>query len=84
MLVCSCSTVSSLIDPTCLRADGKLNFRGLVASPDGKTVHETTRSGAWTEEDVLRLGREAGEELKVGFIVFKSSQMATPSPQSSP
>lgn len=50
--------------PLC-RADGKLNFRGLVASPDGKKIHETTRTGEWTEESVLRLGREAGEELKV-------------------
>ena len=37
-----------------------------MASPDGRQVHETMRSGEWTEEAVLRLGREAGEELKVG------------------
>jgi hydroxymethylbilane synthase len=48
----------------CQDADGRLSFRGLVASPDGREVHETTRSGEWTEESVLRLGREAGEELK--------------------
>ncbi len=45
-------------------ADGNLEFDGLVASPDGKEVFKTSRSGAWTEQEVLRLGREAGEELK--------------------
>jgi porphobilinogen deaminase len=48
-------------------ADGKLSFRGLVASPDGREVHETSRSGEWSEESVLRLGREAGEELKASL-----------------
>lgn len=45
-------------------ADGQMEFRGLVASPDGKTIHSTTRSGEWSEAEVLRHGREAGEELK--------------------
>jgi hypothetical protein len=27
-------------------------------------VYRTSRSGPWTEDDLLRLGREAGEELK--------------------
>lgn len=45
-------------------ADGKLVFDGLVASPDGSKVFKTSRSGEWSEESVLRLGREAGEELK--------------------
>ena len=45
-------------------ADGNLSFEGLVASPDGKKVFRTSRSGPWTEADVIRLGREAGEELK--------------------
>ena len=35
-----------------------------MASPDGKEVFKTSRSGAWTEQEMLRLGREAGEELK--------------------
>ena len=58
----------------CWRADGRLSFRGLVASPDGREVHETTRSGEWTEEAVLRLGREAGEELKVGFLLSRTCE----------
>ena len=41
-----------------------------MASPDGRDVHETTRSGEWTEESVLRLGREAGEELKAGAVML--------------
>lgn len=48
----------------CKDADGKLSFEGLVAATDGSKVHRTSRSGPWTEADVLRLGREAGEELK--------------------
>eukprot|EP00208_Stichococcus_sp_RCC1054_P002846 CAMPEP_0206139102 /NCGR_PEP_ID=MMETSP1473-20131121/4842_1 /ASSEMBLY_ACC=CAM_ASM_001109 /TAXON_ID=1461547 /ORGANISM="Stichococcus sp, Strain RCC1054" /LENGTH=353 /DNA_ID=CAMNT_0053532747 /DNA_START=68 /DNA_END=1129 /DNA_ORIENTATION=- len=46
------------------KEDGKLVFDGLVASPDGSKVFKTSRSGEWSEESVLRLGREAGEELK--------------------
>lgn len=46
-----------------------------MASPDGREVHETTRSGEWTEEAVLRLGREAGEELKVGFLLSNCYQI---------
>lgn len=45
-------------------AEGGLSFRGLVASPDGTRVLETTREGAFTPEDAERMGREAGEELK--------------------
>ncbi|CAL8467590.1 g7128 [Coccomyxa elongata] len=45
-------------------ASGGLSFRGLIASPDGAKIFETTREGSYTEEEVLRLGREAGEELK--------------------
>jgi hydroxymethylbilane synthase len=45
-------------------ADGQLHFRGLVASPNGSKIFETTRVGAFDAEEGARLGREAGEELK--------------------
>jgi hydroxymethylbilane synthase len=45
-------------------ADGKLHFRGLVASPNGSKIYETTRVGAFDAAEGERLGREAGEELK--------------------
>lgn len=43
---------------------GGLSFRGLVASPDGKNVYQTSREGEWTEEDAVAVGVEAGKELK--------------------
>lgn len=43
---------------------GALAFRGLVASPDGKTVKTTAGVAAWGGEDGVRLGRELGAELK--------------------
>lgn len=39
-----------------------LNFRGLIARPDGTEVLQATRSGPL--EDAEKMGREAGEELK--------------------
>jgi hydroxymethylbilane synthase len=39
----------------------RLSFRGLIVSPDGVTVHETTRSG--TASDAAAMGTDAGEEL---------------------
>lgn len=58
----SCRTpIAGLAQPN---GSGGMSFRGLIASPDGKTVFETTREGAYTEDDALRLGREAGEQLK--------------------
>ncbi|MHC5655497.1 hydroxymethylbilane synthase [Stappia sp.] len=44
-----------------LSADG-LDFRGLILTPDGQTVHETTRSGSIA--DAVEMGRDAGLELK--------------------
>ena len=46
------------------RFDGPdaITLRAMVLTPDGRTVHETTREGA--ARDALRLGREAGEELR--------------------
>ena len=45
-------------------ADGKLHFRGLVASPNGSKIFETTRVGTFDAAEGAKLGREAGEELK--------------------
>lgn len=42
--------------------DGVLQFRGLVAKPDGSVVFETTRQGK--PEDALAIGTDAGTELK--------------------
>ena len=44
--------------------EGVLRFRGLVASPDGKRVLQTTRSGSFTTGEAVRLGDDAGQELK--------------------
>eukprot|EP00877_Chromochloris_zofingiensis_P013876 jgi/Chrzof1/8742/Cz03g22200.t1_PBGD1[v5.2] len=44
--------------------DGQLHFRGLVASPNGKKIHETSRTSSFDAAEAERLGREAGEELK--------------------
>jgi len=42
--------------------DGQILFRGLIAMPDGSLKYETEKSGAI--EDAVKIGREAGEELK--------------------
>ncbi|CUW37768.1 hydroxymethylbilane synthase [Magnetospirillum sp. XM-1] len=39
----------------------KLSFRGLIVSPDGTTVHATTRAG--TRADAEAMGNDAAEEL---------------------
>ncbi|XP_074270148.1 porphobilinogen deaminase, chloroplastic [Silene latifolia] len=45
--------------------NGDCFFRGLVASTDGKQVLETSRKGPYSLEDMIRIGKEAGEELRV-------------------
>ena len=45
-------------------ADDTMDFRGLVAAVDGSQMFETSASGAMTEEDAVRMGRDAGERLK--------------------
>jgi hydroxymethylbilane synthase len=45
-------------------SDGGMAFRGLVASPDGKRVFETSRSGGSSETEVTAMGKDAGEQLK--------------------
>jgi hydroxymethylbilane synthase len=44
--------------------DNQLHFTGLVASTDGKKIYQTSRTGTFNAEEGVRLGREAGEELK--------------------
>lgn len=43
---------------------GSCIFKGLVASPDGTRVLETSREGAFSYDDMVALGIDAGEELK--------------------
>lgn len=55
--------------------DGEaLSFRGLIISPDGRTIHATTRTGA--AADAHALGDDAGRELLAvagpGFFDFKA------------
>jgi hydroxymethylbilane synthase len=38
-----------------------LSFRGLIVSPDGKVVHQTSRSGK--AADAWAMGNDAAEEL---------------------
>ncbi|EFN51453.1 hypothetical protein CHLNCDRAFT_33052 [Chlorella variabilis] len=46
------------------KADGQLAFRGLVSTPDGKKMYETTRTGSLTEDEARAIGQDAGTELK--------------------
>lgn len=43
--------------------DGNCMFRGLVASPDGTRVVETSRQGPYVLEDMVLMGKDAGKEL---------------------
>ncbi|KAL4200799.1 hypothetical protein AMTRI_Chr02g212950 [Amborella trichopoda] len=43
--------------------DGYCIFRGLVASPDGTRVLETSRKGNYDIEDMVEMGKDAGKEL---------------------
>ncbi|MBI2241870.1 MAG: hydroxymethylbilane synthase [Magnetospirillum gryphiswaldense] len=51
----------------------KLSFKGLIISPDGKTIHATSRQG--TVGDAQAMGDDAGRELLAvagpGFFDFK-------------
>ncbi|KAI3826984.1 hypothetical protein L1987_01045 [Smallanthus sonchifolius] len=47
----------------CRDEDGNCLFRGLVASPDGTKVLETSRKGLYAYEDMILMGKDAGEEL---------------------
>ncbi|XP_057961112.1 porphobilinogen deaminase, chloroplastic [Malania oleifera] len=43
--------------------DGNCIFKGLVASPDGMQVLETSRQGPYVLEDMILMGKDAGKEL---------------------
>ncbi|KAH7860219.1 hypothetical protein Vadar_010837 [Vaccinium darrowii] len=47
----------------CRDEDGNCIFKGLVASPDGTRVLETSRQGPYAYEDMMLMGKDAGEEL---------------------
>ncbi|XP_028798707.1 porphobilinogen deaminase, chloroplastic [Neltuma alba] len=47
----------------CRNKDGDCLFRGLVASPDGTRVLETSRTGPYAFEDMVKMGKDAGQEL---------------------
>ncbi|CAD7703324.1 unnamed protein product [Ostreobium quekettii] len=44
--------------------DGSLSFKGNVATPNGKRLLETSRSGAFNEEEAAKIGDDAGQQLK--------------------
>ncbi|KAK3120932.1 hypothetical protein QOZ80_8BG0643640 [Eleusine coracana subsp. coracana] len=44
--------------------DGNCSFRGLLATPDGSIVYETSRSGPYSFDDMVSMGKDAGHELK--------------------
>lgn len=44
--------------------DGKLSFRGLVASLDGQEVIRTEMEGEWSREAAVEIGKKAGEAIK--------------------
>eukprot|EP00475_Leptophrys_vorax_P001116 TRINITY_DN10579_c0_g2_i1.p1 TRINITY_DN10579_c0_g2~~TRINITY_DN10579_c0_g2_i1.p1 ORF type:complete len:370 (-),score=35.08 TRINITY_DN10579_c0_g2_i1:158-1267(-) len=43
--------------------DGGCVFRGLVASPDGKKIIETSRKGSYSYDEMIEMGVDAGKEL---------------------
>ncbi|KAA8523455.1 hypothetical protein F0562_009878 [Nyssa sinensis] len=47
----------------CRDEDGYCIFKGLVASPDGTRVLETSRKGPYALEDMILMGKDAGKEL---------------------
>ena len=46
------------------KSGDKLEFRGLIASLDGKEILETSGSGDWSFESGQKVGTDAGAELK--------------------
>lgn len=43
--------------------DGQCIFQGLIASPDGTRVFETYRKGPYNHDDMVAMGKDAGQEL---------------------
>jgi len=68
-----------------LNDDGQIYFRGLIAKPDGSTVFSTERTGS--PADAVKLGTEAGEELKAkcdgDALAFFGDHEILPEPKSS-
>ncbi|EWM30321.1 porphobilinogen deaminase [Nannochloropsis gaditana] len=64
--------------------EDKLHFKGLVAMPDGTQMFETEKVGALA--DAVKIGREAGEDLKeqAGPEFFKALYAALPAPTPKP
>ena len=52
--------------------DGQLRFDGLIASPDGKKIYQTSRVCNFSMEDAIQAGKDAGAELRAeageGFL----------------
>merc|ERR1719379_3349417 len=65
--------------------DGKLHFEGLIAKVDGTTVLRTSRTG--DPADAVKMGTEAGEELKAqaggDALAFFGEGEVLPEPKSS-
>ena len=65
--------------------DGQVFFQGLIAKPDGSLIFETTKTAA--PEDAVKMGTEAGEELKAKcgarFEEFFTEMEVAPEPVSS-
>jgi len=65
--------------------DGKLVFEGLIAKVDGTTIFRTSRTGALA--DAVKMGTEAGEELKAKVggdaLAFFGESEVLPEPKSS-
>lgn len=47
----------------CRDEEGNCVFKGLVASPDGTQVLETSRKGPYSLDDMISMGKDAGKEL---------------------
>ncbi|KAL6998967.1 hydroxymethylbilane synthase [Sarracenia purpurea var. burkii] len=47
----------------CRDEDENCIFKGLVASPDGTQILETSRQGPYAFEDMVLMGKDAGKEL---------------------
>lgn len=43
--------------------DGNCSFQGLIASPDGTRVIEAQRKGLYQYDDMVAMGKDAGQEL---------------------
>jgi len=65
--------------------DGQLYFEGLIAKPDGTILYRTSRTGATA--DAVKMGTEAGEELKAktggDALDFFGDHEILPEPKSS-